>query len=148
MLLISGALAMSGCASTILLRTDPTGADIYVDGIYHGPSPVPYTDTEIVGATHQIEARLPGYETLYATFRRNGNANIGAIIGGLCLWIPFLWVLDYPTTAIYRLRPIDGSVGGTYPPPPLPPAGLVPPPAPVPESEFAPPAPTVAPPGG
>ena len=44
----------------ILIETDPTNADIYIDGKYSGTSPV---TKEMEAGVHSIEARINGYKT-------------------------------------------------------------------------------------
>lgn len=117
-LLIFGGLISTGCASTILLRSEPQGAEIYVDGRSWGTSPVKYTDRRMAGAVHKIELRLEGYETLHATFKRNGDTNVPAAVGGICLF-PLFWVFDYPATALYRLQPIDEDLRPSLSAPPF-----------------------------
>ncbi len=95
----------SGCTSHILINTEPDGAEVYVDGQYLGEAPVDFADSAIVGTTHLVEVKKEGYETTRGQFSRNGNLNVGALIGGLCCLVPFLWVMDYPATVTYRLRP-------------------------------------------
>ncbi len=93
--------------SHVLINTEPQGAEVYVDGTYVGQAPVQYGDNAIVGTSHRVEVRMEGYHPTYAEFRRSGNVNAGALIGGFCCWPIWLWVVDYPPVLLYRLRPLD-----------------------------------------
>jgi hypothetical protein len=97
--LVASALALvflaasTGCASTVLINSQPPGAKVFVDGAYIGKAPASYTDTAIVGTVHQM-----GF------FGRNAQFNAGACVGGVFLLVPFLWILDYPPQVTYQLQ--------------------------------------------
>ncbi len=108
--LVAAALALvvltasTGCASTILINSQPPGAKVFVDGAYLGTAPASYTDTAIVGTVHQVKLTLPGYRDQIGFFGRNSQFNAGACIGGVFLLVPFLWILDYPAQVTYQLQ--------------------------------------------
>lgn len=47
-----------------------------------------------------------GYQDLSAVFSRNENPNVGAIIGGVLVLVPFLWVMDYKPSYSYEMVPL------------------------------------------
>lgn len=96
---------LTGCSSSTMLRSNPTGATVFVDGERLGQTPVQFSSTAIVGTSHQVRLELPGYQTTNAQFSRNGDANIGAIIGGIFVLFPFLWTLDYRNSYTFELQP-------------------------------------------
>lgn len=108
--LVASALALvfltasTGCASTVLINSQPPGAKVFVDGAYIGKAPASYTDTAIVGTVHQVKLTMPGYRDQMGLFGRNGQFNAGACIGGVFLLVPFLWILDYPPQVTYQLE--------------------------------------------
>ena len=106
---VVGVFALAGCTSHILINTEPDGAEVYVDGQYLGQAPVQFADTSIVGTTHLVEVKKEGYEPTRAQFSRSGNVNAGALIGGFFCLVPWLWVMDYPATVTYRLRPAKAA---------------------------------------
>lgn len=108
-ILLIALTVLSGCASSTIIFTEPQGAAITVDNEYIGESPVRYTDTAVIFTTRQVVAEMPGYLTLDGTFKRSGDLNVGAFIGGLCFWPILLWALDYPATVTYRLEPSDSQ---------------------------------------
>ncbi len=95
---------LTGCSSTTTLNSSPSGATIFVDGQKLGTTPVQFTSKSIVGTDHQVRLELAGYETTTAQFSRNGDANVGAIIGGIFLLFPFLWTLDYQDGYTFDLQ--------------------------------------------
>ena len=95
--------------SQVLINTEPPGAEVYVDGVYLGQSPVQYADNAIAGTAHRVEVRMEGYHPTFAEFRRNANVNPGALIGGFCCFPVWLWVVDYPRAVIYPLRPLEAE---------------------------------------
>ena len=104
-LLLSSAILLSGCASTTIINSSPNGAKLYVDGEPVGTTPYTYTDTKIVGSATPFRIVLDGYEDFNGVLKRNEEANVGAIIGGIFFLFPFLWTMDYKATHTYELIP-------------------------------------------
>ena len=96
----------SSCASTTLIQSDPNGADLYLNGMKVGQTPYTHSDTKIVGATTQIKMKKEGYEELSAIMQRNEKLAVGPLIGGLLVWIPFLWIMKYDENRLYELEPV------------------------------------------
>lgn len=104
-LCLAGTVLLSSCASTTLIQSNPEGANLYIDGEKVGRTPYSYTDTKIVGSATIIRLEKDGYETLNTSFSRNEQADAGAIIGGLLVWVPFLWTMKYKPMHSYELSP-------------------------------------------
>jgi hypothetical protein len=104
-LCLAGTVLLSSCASTTLIQSNPQGANLYIDGEKVGRTPYSYTDTKIVGSATMIRLEKDGYETLNTSFSRNEQADAGAIIGGLLVWVPFLWTMKYKPMHSYELSP-------------------------------------------
>lgn len=107
-------LLFGSCASTTVIRSNPEGAKVYLNGEPVGKTPYTHTDTKIVGSKNTVRLEKEGYETLHAFFSRNEEANVGAIIGALFVLIPVLWVMDYKPSHTYELQPasvkgVDGT---------------------------------------
>ena len=100
-------ILFSSCASTTMIRSNPTGAKVYLNGESVGTTPYTHKDTKIVGSTTTVELKLEGYETLNTTFSRNEQVDIGAIIGGCFLLVPFLWTMKYNPNHNYELTPVN-----------------------------------------
>lgn len=90
-LLLSATILITSCASTTLIQSDPPGADVYIDSQKKGTTPYNYSDTKIVGSLTNIILKKDGYQDFNVTVIRNERADIGAIIGGCFLLVPFFY---------------------------------------------------------
>jgi hypothetical protein len=111
-LLITGAIFLTGCVSTTMIHSIPEGAKLYINDEPVGTTPYLHRDTRIVGSTTRVRLEQEGYKILNASFSRNEEADAGAIIGGVFLYVPFLWTMKYKPTHTYELKPVNegGSV--------------------------------------
>jgi len=100
---------LSSCASTTLIQSEPNGANLYLDGMKVGETPYTHSDTKIVGATTTIKMKKEGYKDLDAIMSRNEKLLVGALIGGLFVWIPFLWIMGYDENRTYELEPVNNQ---------------------------------------
>jgi hypothetical protein len=76
-----------------------------VNGERVGTTPYSHSDTRIVGTTNSLVLEKEGYETLYASFSRDEEVDIGAIVAGFFIWVPFLWIMKYKPIHVYELKP-------------------------------------------
>ena len=106
----------SGCVSTTLIHSEPTGAKIYLDGEAVGKTPYSMSDTKIVGSATHVKLVLDGYEPFDASIQRNEVFDVGACIGGVLVLFPFLWIQGYKPEHRYELTPLRPPVA----PPPAP----------------------------
>lgn len=60
--LVGVVLVWAGCASTIMVFTEPGDAEIIVDGEMIGRSPVLYAGRSGLGGSVEVTARLPEFE--------------------------------------------------------------------------------------
>jgi hypothetical protein len=110
------ALALaSGCASTTLIKSQPSGAKVYLNGEIVGTTPYAMTDTKIIGSSTHVRLVLDGHEPFNTFIQRNEVFNPGACLGGVLVAVPFLWIMDYKPERTYELVPVR--------PPRAPPAG-------------------------
>lgn len=107
--LLAGSILFSGCASTTTILSNPSGARVFLNGESVGTTPHTHTDTKIVGSTTSVRLEKEGYETFNTSFSRNEVADVGAIIGGLFVWVPFLWTMKYKDSRTYDLIPSSGN---------------------------------------
>jgi len=94
-------LLFSNCASTTIIQSVPSNADLYLNGELVGKTPYPHTDTKIVGSTSNVALKKDGYEDFKASFSRDEEVDVGAIIGGLFILVPFLWTMKYKESRTY-----------------------------------------------
>ncbi len=106
---MSGAVLFASCSSSTLIETNPVGAKLYLDGEPVGTTPYTHSDTKIVGSSTNIRLEKAGYEPLNVAMSRNEQVDVGAIIGGLFVWVPFLWIMKYKPVHRYEMVPLSGN---------------------------------------
>lgn len=104
-ILLASLVLFASCASTTLIQSVPNGAKVYIDGQPVGTTPYSYSDTKIVGSSTTVRLEKDGYDPLNTVIVRNERADVGAIVGGLFFWVPFLWTMEYNPTHTYELNP-------------------------------------------
>jgi len=101
-------ISVSACASTTVINSEPNGAMVYLNGEKTGITPYMHTDTKIIGSTNTVLLKKEGYQDFSTVFSRNENANVGAIVGGIFVLVPFLWAMDYKPSHSYEMVPLKG----------------------------------------
>jgi hypothetical protein len=102
-LFLSLTILLTSCASTTVIQSEPSGANVYIDGEKVGVTPHTYNDTKIVGSTVSVKLTKDGYEDFLTSFSRNEKVSVGAVIGGIFFLVPFLWVMEYKPNHNYEL---------------------------------------------
>lgn len=97
---------LSGCASSTLITSDPSGAKLFIDGRHVGATPFIYSDTKIVGSKTTVRLEKEGYEPLNTFFTRTEEVDVGAVVGGIFVWPVFLWTMKYYPDHYYELYPL------------------------------------------
>lgn len=103
------ALSVTACASTTAINSEPSGATVFLNGERVGTTPYTHSDTKIIGSTNTVVLKKEGYQDFNTVFSRNENANVGAIIGGVFVLVPFLWAMDYKPNHNYEMLPIKAA---------------------------------------
>ncbi|ADO75828.1 uncharacterized protein STAUR_8073 [Stigmatella aurantiaca DW4/3-1] len=93
-----------GCTSSTLIRSEPSGAAVYIDGSRVGSTPYTHSDTKTVGSSTRVRLKKEGYEDFEAVISRNEQFEVGPCIGGVFLLVPFLWVMGYNPEHSYELE--------------------------------------------
>ena len=102
---LASVILFASCASTTLIQSTPTGADVYIDNQKKGTTPYNYSDTKIVGSSTPVTLKKENYQDLNVTLVRSEKADVGAIIGGILVLVPFLWTMKYDPIHNYELQP-------------------------------------------
>ena len=130
-------LFVSGCVSSTMIRSQPPGAKLYLNGEPVGRTPYMMTDAKIVGSTTYVKLDLEGHTPFETVIQRNEVFDPGACVGGVLVLFPFLWIMGYKPDHSYELTPLRGPAGYPqqprgYPQQPPPPSdwGTEPPPPP------------------
>jgi hypothetical protein len=109
----------AGCASSTVIKSNPTGAKVFLNGEPVGKTPYTMTDTKIVFTTTAIRLEKPGYEPINTTITRSEEFDIAPFCGGFLTFIPvtWLWSFKYRPEHMYELeRKAGGGGGGTTTP--------------------------------
>lgn len=94
-LILLAAVLCTACTSSTVIRSSDPSSRIYVNGEYMGTGEAYYSDEKVAFSRNKVEIRKEGCRTDYHSFRRSEEADIGAIVGGIFLTVPFLWVTEY-----------------------------------------------------
>jgi hypothetical protein len=93
-----------------MLNTVPNGAKVYINDEYMGTTPYEYQDQKIMFTSNRLRLEKEGYKTLYTSFTRDEEVEIGAIVGGVFFIVPFLWTLKYKPTHTYELIKLESDI--------------------------------------
>lgn len=92
----------TGCASTAVIRSDPSGATVRSrSGELLGKTPYEHSDSAMVNHTESFVVEMEGFKPEYVTIKRDqwsGVRTAGGVIGGLLFFPVFatlLWAADY-----------------------------------------------------
>jgi hypothetical protein len=108
-LLLSGSILLTGCASTTMIQSNPSGAKVYLNGEPVGVTPYEHRDRKIVGTKTIVKLEKEGYESFNTYFHRAEKVDVGALIGGIFVDFPFLWIMKYKPTHAYELKPVSAN---------------------------------------
>jgi hypothetical protein len=92
-----------GCASTTLIKSNPPGAKLQVDGQSVGETPYFYTDKAAAGTVKTVTLKKEGYKDSNGFIRRE-KLSVSALIGGIFLIVPFVWILEYPSQYNFEME--------------------------------------------
>ena len=96
-------LLLAGCSSSTVLKSNPNGAKIYVNGSYQGTTPCTYSDDKIVGSRTFFTLKLDGYQDCMVMLVKNEQTNVLAVATCFLL-VPLLWLDDYYPEHTYELQ--------------------------------------------
>lgn len=112
-ILLAGSILTTSCVSSTTITSNPSGAKLYLNGENVGMTPYTHRDSKIVGSSNTVKIEKEGYQAVNTGFSRDEEVDVGAIIGGLFLLVPFLWTMKYKPSHSYELVPVSGSANPT-----------------------------------
>jgi hypothetical protein len=105
-LLLLSIMFLNSCASSTMITSLPSGAKLYINDELVGETPYKYSDTKIIGSNNHVRIEKEGYQSFQTSFARDEQVDIGAIVGGVLVLVPFLWTMKYNDTHKYELLPL------------------------------------------
>ena len=102
LILILAVLLSTACTSSTVIRSSDPDARIYGNGEYMGTGRAHYSDEKGAFSRNDVEFRKDGCLSEHYSFRRNEEADMGAIIGGILFTVPYLWITEYKHNHAYE----------------------------------------------
>jgi hypothetical protein len=106
-LVLASLIIISGCASTTLLTTSPDNAYIYIRGQNRGTTPYKYSDIKVAFSSTPVTFKKTGYYDKNIILKKNEKIDEGALLSGIILYVPFLWIMKYDPYHSYELEKLD-----------------------------------------
>jgi hypothetical protein len=78
-----------------MIHSSDPQAKIYVNGEFVGTGNGTHRDSRIVGSSNSVTLKKDGCREQFYSFSRDEELSVGALIGGILVWIPFLWIMKY-----------------------------------------------------
>ena len=103
-LFLALSILLASCSSTTLIQSNPTQAKVYLNSELVGETPYRHTDSKIVGSSMVVKLEKEGYKPFVTTITKDEQVDVGAIIGGLFVVVPFLWTMKYQPVHNYELQ--------------------------------------------
>jgi hypothetical protein len=113
-LFLAVAIFFASCGSTTMIQSIPSDAKLYMNGEYMGNTPYTYRDTKVVGSSTLVRLEKEGYNPFNTSFSRDEELDVGALIGGVFLLVPFLWIMKYKPFRTYELQPAAEGFDTNY----------------------------------
>ncbi|MCP3136308.1 PEGA domain-containing protein [Pyxidicoccus xibeiensis] len=96
-------LALTGCASSTLIRSTPSGATVYIQDERVGTTPYRHTDRRVSFSWVQVRLEKEGYEPVSTAISRDGSFVWSALfLGGFIA--PLFYVYGYAPRYDYVLK--------------------------------------------
>jgi hypothetical protein len=92
----------TACTSTTTIHVSDPQVKVYVDDSFIGTGVASHSDTKIVGSNTSVRLEKEGCNPTAYNFSRSENLSVGALIGGILLFVPFLWIMEYKPSRSYE----------------------------------------------
>jgi hypothetical protein len=99
-------LFLLGCESTTLIKSNPSGAKLQVDGQRVGETPHFYTDKAAAGTVKTVTLKKEGYKDFNGSIKRE-KLSVPALIGGIFLIVPFVWIMEYSSQYNFEMEKLQ-----------------------------------------
>lgn len=96
-------ILFTACSTAVQITTEPSGADVEINGQVKGKTPLSLPLSDFVGSTFQTKFKLPGYNEKYVELQKEFKT--GTFIGGLFIWPFLLWCYGPEANQNFVLEP-------------------------------------------
>jgi hypothetical protein len=96
-----------GCSSTII-KSNPSGAKLYVNGQYKCETPCTYSDTSAMNSSKTILLKKKGYKDTTGQIKRDTVA-MGHLIAGIFFLFPLIWCLGYEPEYTFEMEKLESK---------------------------------------
>lgn len=101
--LLFASVAVTGCASSTQITSDPSGASVQVDGQPVGNTPASFSeDSVFVWTKHQVTLKKKGYHAYNGTMQ--ATVSVLHLVLGIFCCLPLVIVGEFKPTYHYILR--------------------------------------------
>ncbi len=107
-------LIISGCMSSTIIETNPPEADVYLNDIYVGKSPVVMSDYKLSMMCTDVRIEKSGYEPIFTRICRDEEIDMGAAVAGFIFFYPWVWIFEYYPVHSYQLKTMNADNNYTY----------------------------------
>jgi PEGA domain/Caspase domain len=104
-ILIGLSIALSACSTYVFVTSDPSGAEVEINGQTMGQTPVDVALSDFDLNIYHLTLSKPGYRDKKVTLQKELKA--APFIGGFVLWPFWLWCYGPMDTYSYKLEPAD-----------------------------------------
>lgn len=84
-----------GCTSSTYITSEPDSANVYINNVLIGKTPIVYSDTKIALSCVPVTVEKKGYKKLNTVICKDESVNVGSAIGGFFFWPAWFWVMGY-----------------------------------------------------
>ncbi|MBM9575804.1 hypothetical protein JWG45_01430 [Leptospira sp. 201903070] len=105
--LTTAAIVHCSPSTMVKINTEPSGLDVYYQGMKVGKSPVDVEMSNLVFERHVVEFRKD--KKVLRTLPVITEIKAINLIGGICLWVPFIWIAGPKS---YQNFTIDEALSG------------------------------------
>jgi hypothetical protein len=83
------------CSSTTIINTNDLKAKIFVNNKYLGLGSAIHTDMKIAWLGNKVKIKKENCIDQVFVFRKNEEVDVVALVSGLFIFVPLLWVMKY-----------------------------------------------------
>jgi hypothetical protein len=97
-----------GCSSTTI-KSNPSGAKLYVNGQYKCETPCTYSDTAAMNSSKTILLKKKGHKDTTGQIKRD-TVEMGHLIAGIFFLIPLIWCLGYEPEYTFEMERLESKL--------------------------------------